>query len=365
MTRFSIFSILSAGLLTAAAIPAMAQPFDYSIAVPEADILAATGASGAELDSVAVTDDASTIYTFDSDGGTDGIIQYDVGTSTATVYVTEAQIEAAGGGSGASCDDLAMDSSGTLYALLRVNGGDNFVARIPSAGTVEVMISTANGQGGDAIAIDEANNRLILGYTNFFTSSVEQDLVHVPLTANDATPTVLISEADLSTALGGTAPGIADIAVQSDGTVLFLNAFGEGNADGDILQITPAGVASAFADNDDLVAASGTTTGTINTSVLDVLSDDRVVLIHGAADDFIVVGEADGSSWSFVADEPALESDPDLPAGYELDLQGNALAVDGADDIYWAGQTPPNAVIKATGFSQTQQLNAASWEHYE
>ena len=177
MTRFSIFSILSAGLLTAAAIPAMAQPFDYSIAVPEADILAATGASGAELDSVAVTDDASTIYTFDSDGGTDGIIQYDVGTSTATVYVTEAQIEAAGGGSGASCDDLAMDSSGTLYALLRVNGGDNFVARIPSAGTVEVMISTANGQGGDAIAIDEANNRLILGYTNFFTSSVEQDLV--------------------------------------------------------------------------------------------------------------------------------------------------------------------------------------------
>jgi SMP-30/Gluconolactonase/LRE-like region len=372
-TLFS--SLVASSLILIAGSAFAAQTVDFSIAIDND----AVSGTNLEIDGVAVSADGNTMYFFDSDSSRDGLMKYDVVGNTVTEYVTEAQIESGlGTTSGASCDDLALDAAGNVYAIFRSPSSQSFVVRVPSAGTVEQMVTTAAGTDVGCLAVDETNNRLYLSYDIYGDDgsiSTDEPISYVALNATSATPTELASETSLRAALDNEDVEISSITVQSDGSVLAVQSWGaSSDTDGDIIKITSTGTVSKFAESSAWLAAAGYTDIPDARSVYIITtSNDKVVLIQaagGSGGELLVLGAADGSSWEMIAFEADVQADADIPETFDIDVQGHAFAIDASNTIYWAGQTKVSsnsldAVIKMTGLSAIDPLAANSWELFQ
>jgi hypothetical protein len=351
---------------------------DFEVLITDAEINAATSAGGPSEPNSLATEDGETIFFGDSQSDNDAVIRWQNG--TITVYATESElVTAAGaGGSGASIDDLDTDSSGTLYGKFRHSGGGgnmDFVARIPSPNTVELLVNDVNGVGIASIEVDKANDRLIMAFSDNFDPGTAEDIAFVPLGATDATPTVLATEASLAAATGDSDIGLDDITVQSDGTVLVNNPFPAGSpgpGDGDIIAISPAGAVSLFAEAADLIAPTGFGgTPQLNTFSMDVLPDDRVVIYHSSSTgpgEFFAIGLADGSAWGLLSDEATYLADSDISAagGTDLSEANNSFKIDSNGDGYWCTEFGGIiGVVKISGFFEGPSTSAQTWYYFE
>lgn len=371
------FFLPAALVLTAAVATAQPPaPLDLQVALSGSQIDSINGTStNAEFDGVAVAPNASVFYVFDSIGTFDGIFT----SQGPAVFATEAQLS---GGGGASAGDMDTDSSGSLY-VSTFDGSRQRIWKIAPTGFTGAVEMVAAGSAVqlDEIEVDEANNRLFLTYNDAFGATAE-DVVHVPLNANAATPTVLATEAAIEAALANI-PGygddtlddlnITDLTVQNDGDIIIAHGFGSNRqVNGSLLRITPAGAVNVFRTADEIIAAAGVDPSTLDIGSLNVeaLSDDQI-LVHvqftsssNVFPPFICVVSANGTSQRMLATESQLRGDssitstlvPDGQFLFRMDGKGGDVAAN--DDYFFyrqstsGGTAAENAVLRLTGIRQ-------------
>lgn len=358
-------------------------PLDIQIALNGTAVLPLNGdPDNVEFDGVAVTPSASTVYVFDSVGTFDGIFT-SVGPA---VFATEAQLS--GGGTSASAGDMDADANNIYVGIF--DGSKQRVTRIPHtgfAGAAEMVDSSGIlSVNIDEINVDAKNSRLMMNYNDAFGAAAE-DIVHVPLNATSAAPTLLATEAQLETALA-TIPGyvddttddinVFDMAVQSDGDIIVSHGFSSNRqVNGSLLRITETGAVSVFRTADQIITSAGADPAAVDIGSVNIvrLSDDQI-LIHvqlssnnATLDPFMAVVSADGASQVQLATRTQLASDPDasaiVPAGqslFRMDGKGGDMAAN--DDYYFyrqsnfSGTAAESAVLKLTGVRAF--LNGAS-----
>lgn len=326
---------------------------DFDTILEQSDFTGLSGDTDAQPDGVAISPDDSIIYTFDSTGTVDGLVKFE--SNTLSNVASEADIEALNGGSGASQHDLAMGSDGTLYFAGRTGGQTfgTFAIAIPGGdfSQARVMTSGEPAQGLNRLVVDEANNRLLVGYFTAFSNNGQ--IAFLPLDADGATPTDLVSAEDLFNALpdpdGETEIDMTDFTVQSDGTIIYAHGFSsDNNGGGTLLRITSTGLISVFATPAELILAAGGDPATTNIGNvhLTTMSDDRVVAFVPFVSDgatiepFIAISSPNGSNWKVVATESSIEADPDVPdTGDIMSIDGGGLTVDSQDNVYWSVQS--------------------------
>ena len=386
-----VLGLAAASLLVAGSLCAQpAAPLDVEVSFLQGDIFATTGGTGAEFDGYVSTDDGTIQYMFDSNFAFDGIFSHTTG--AFAVFGTEAQVS--GGTGSASAGDLDVDAAGNLYALA-FDGSLNVLWAVPPAGfgSAVSMMAAGSSVNMDEIAVDRANSRLMVWYSDVFGATAE-DLVHIPLNANGATPTVLADEATIEAALA-THPDYVDdttndldpmdMCVQSDGDVILSHGFTSGNAvNGTLLRVTSAGVASMFMTSADLKTAAGVDPATVNIGNVRVeaLSDDQI-LVHvvfssdnPTLDPFIGVVSADGTTMVKLATVTELGLDADvvaagtnlIPATFTLfNMDGKGGGMDASDNYYFyrQGTATGNGALKLTGI-QAFLLTAevSNWNLY-
>lgn len=310
-----------------------------------------------------------------------------------SVFATE--FEASGGTGGASAGDLDVGPDGTLYASI-FDGSRQRIWRIPSTGFSGAVEMTAAGSSIqlNQIEVDTKNSRLILSYNDAFGAAAE-DLVHVPLNATSATPTVLATEATIEAALA-TITGyvddtaddlnVLDMTVQSNGDIIISHGFASNRViNGSLLRVTETGTASVFMTAAAIKTAAGVDPNTVNigSMMVEALSDDQL-LIHvlftsnsATLEPFIGVVSADGSSMTVLATESELSGDTDIvnasliPGGqflFRMDGKGGDVAAN--DDYYFfrqsvGGDVNSSAVLVLTGiraFLDSSSVN--EWSLY-
>lgn len=373
---------------------ALAQPtapLDLEILINGTTITGATSASAIELDGVGVSNDGTRVYIFDSTGAFDGLLSWN-GT-TLSVFATE--FEASGGTGGASAGDLDVGPDGTLYASI-FDGSRQRIWRVPSSGWAGAVEMTAAGSSLqlNQIEVDSKNSRLILSYNDAFGSAAE-DIVHVPLTATSATPTVLATEtaieAVLATITGYTDDtaddlNVLDMTVQSNGDIIISHGFASNRPiNGSMLRITETGTISVFMTAAQIKTAAGVNPDDVNigSMMVEALSDDQI-LIHvlftsnaATLAPFIGVVSADGSSMTVLATEPELSLDTDIvnasliPGGqflFRMDGKGGDVAAN--DDYYFfrqsvGGDVNSSAVLVLRGIRDfLDNSNVREWSLY-
>lgn len=309
--------------------------------VDEPAILALTGDTDTDPRSLAI-DGAGNLYFFDSEPEVNSIFVFD-GTDLTT-YVTAAELATAIGASAVGdIDDMVASSAGVLFAIVRDDAFNENVVRVPSAGVAELMVSTANGAAETfAIDYDEINDRVVVATDDPFGTPSILGLFTVPATATDTTPTPFALASDIvqtgvtPSTTSTTVWGPSDLVVLSDGSVIVANGFGEGDADGDLIQISEDGSTITPYMDAALILSS---TGVTNTSFGDTfiesatgLLTDEILLYQTSGEAFIV--RVDGTSGVLIADENEIEG---ATGGTSLGTDGNGFAV--ADGCAYL---PPN-----------------------
>ncbi len=372
-------------LLVAASSTAFAQ-LDFELVIAESDSTALSGGSSPEFDGVAVTPDGRYVFTLDSESGFDAIIRTDTtlpdtDANKFIVYASEADVATATGeGGGSSATDMTVASDGTLYAIVRTGGPQNLL-RIPSPGNIEVMISNTETAGANAIVLDETNNLLYIGFSSSFGSGSPDDVRSIPADASASdvpapTLTQVATQTDIYSVMtpnSGADPQISDLALLSDGTLLFANGFGGDNV-GDIVAIDSSnGSTSLFLDDSDLTTAmtnAGITTPALFSPFLTVTNDD-VVLISSSSfssEAAIIGASSDGAIVEVLIQGSEFEADPDTNVGANIIPELRGLAVDSSDNIYWASQEFDSpGVWKATGVDYSAfgvTTSVENWDLY-
>ena len=341
---------------------------DFDIYMPKSAFVALTGndlgtAGTAEPDGVAVTADSTTLYTFDSVSTAVGDQLIDWDGVVSTVIASEATI---GGGQSVSENDLTIDAAGNVYALLRWNVASvnrTHLVKVPGGnyGAAVEMVDPALLAGANRIAVDEKNDRIIIGYTSTFGTM--DDIAFVAMTATNATPTTLVTGAQLSTALGlaaATDADLSDITVRSDGSIIFAHSFASStDLAGTLLQITETGSISTFSPSSLLLEAAGYDPGTVNIGNVHLvtLPGDKLLalvpFLTTGSQAFIAIGNAAGTYWNLVATEGQLLADGAIPANTIESFipEGGGFAVDGSNNVYWSVQASNNieGIIRMTG----------------
>lgn len=401
MQKKLILALLAGGVMTSAALIGAqpTPPLDLSI-VFRGDIIDPVNGGAnpgpSEFDTIAVTPDGATVYLFDSIGTFDSIFSVTGGVPTAVT--TEALLAAGAGSAG----DLAADAT-NLYTSV-FDGAKQRIWRIPHVGGFGSAVEMIDTTGGasinmDEIEVDATNSRLVITYNDAFGLAAE-DIVTVPLNATAATPTLLITEANLEAVLAtitgyvddtGDDINSADITVQNDGDIIYSHGFTPNRqVGGSLLRITSLGAASVFRTGDQIITSAGGDPNTIDIGqvYVEALSLDEILILVAASSNtgtfppFLAVISADGTTQTALATQAQLTGDADIvSAGTTLIPGGQFLiAVDGKsagqvvanDDFFFFRQSNPstsapaeqNAVFRLSGIRSFLTPSVGNWYAY-
>lgn len=387
---------LSAALLLSGGVASaqLASPLSLEIVFDGTPALAATGLSQAEFDGFTVDPSGATIHLFDSISGFDGLLRVTGG--TASVFATRNQLA----GSSASASDFTAGAD-HVFINVRGSGGTRHIWAFPHSATdfdtdaTRLVAITGPSDEIEAIAADDKNERLILGYNEFQGIGLEK-IAHVPYTAEDATPTDLADQATLQAAIA-TIPGytdattnavdIIDMTVQSDGDIIFSQGFASNHPiNGSLLKVTETGTVSVFRTAADIKAAAGVDPGTVNIGSVSVaaLPNDEIFIVvtfssnNATLDPFMAVVSEDGSTQRHVATQNELygaltpaEQTGIAPSGdsfFFFDFRHN-VGVDASENIYFHRQAndrsvaTQSAVFRLSGVLD-EPTNARDWSLY-
>ena len=306
----------------------------YTRQLSRATILALTGNADTDPRGLACNAAGTVWYLFEDDTS-DAILRWD-GT-TLSVWASRVQMEAALGVTGIALHDMTCDpATGTLFALVRpTSDATERLIRIPSAGTVQRVVSVAHSEGISAIDVDSAGSRLVFLRTAFEgAAAAEVGIWQVPLGATDAVPVQLASQVVLSAALTptGTLFEASDLVVQSDGDIIVSNALATGdvNTDGDILRVTSGGGVSLFTERSTLLAAMGAPGGNIGDTYLECNAADEVLVWHNGTvpppTEYLLKISPDGSTVTALDSEASMLASPAFGGAADTGADANGFA---------------------------------------
>lgn len=357
---------LATTLALLAITPALHAAPTFTRELPPETILSLTGNADTDPRGLAVTADGSTWYLFEDDTS-DAILRKSG--ASLTVFASKAQIESALGIVGVTLTDMTVDpATGILYAVVRPGSAATLerIIRVPSAGTVQNVVSTLHSDGIDSIDVDTLNSRLVftrIAFNGAVASNV--GVWTVPLAATNAVPTQLANEVALAAALtpAGSLFEPSDLVVQSDGDIILANANGtdDANQDGDLVRLTGAGAASAFADRVTLLTVMGNAAGDIGDTYLERDSTDRILLWHNGSTspgECLLLGTANGATWLLLANETQMLSASAFLGATDVGADANGIAATadgrlgiahvatGSEGIVVAAQLAPTGVAE-------------------
>ncbi len=356
------------------AVTPLSAQIDFAVELDGTTAAIPSTNTGVEFDGVAVRSDASIFYIFDSEGGADHLLRW-TGSGSPTVFATEAQLDAVGG-TNASWNDQDVDDANVLYLLLAGNTFQEICYRVPGDDFTNAvqMIADPDVDEASEIEVDEKNSRLIVAYNDAFSTpgpAFGEGLGFVPLNATNASITEIASEAQIETTMSGMTGyvddvtndlGIMDMAVQSDGDIVFSHSFAASDQlAGSLFIVDENGTnVNVFASADDIITAAGGTPASddIGNVRVEALTMDEI-LIHvvftsGTLEPFIGVFQPDGTGFQMLATESAVYADSDLTSlgVSSFNMDGKNGDVDGNDVYYFYHQGITNtdsAVIRMDG----------------
>lgn len=387
--------ILSAALLAAGSLAnaQLSSLLSIEILFDGTDVTPVTGATGVEFDTIAVTPDGSRVYLFDSVSAFDGLLAFEGG--NLSIFATETQLA----GASASAGDLAADAT-NLYTSI-FDGSDQRIWRIPHAGGFASAVNMVDDSGVltaqmQQIAVDSKNSRLIIAYNDAFGAASE-NIVHVPLNATAATPTLLATETDIEAVLA-TLDGygddtlddlnIFDMTVQSTGDIIVSHGFTSTRpVNGSLFRVTETGAISVFRTAADIKTAAGADPSAVNIGSVQVatLPNDEILILvsfssnNTTLDPFVAIVSADGTSQRKVATQLELTSGLTTQEQSDLIFTGQGLfrfdgkatlGVDENGDMYFYRQGGSNtaltehAVLKVSGVTAVE-LSADQWQLHQ